>query len=350
MEAGAYPQIYIFCFFLFLMKKKSLIISITIGVAVFLIFLNWVGLGAIASVFKRVNLGYLAIYFIISSATFLPQVFRWQVILRGHNKDVGFLMLLRQTIAGYAVSYITPAVRLGGEPLRAYMLKKEADVDLRTGSSSIIIDKFVELIGSLVFGAIGLVLLIFIPGVSFWFKLVLASLILYGFYGLFVLYYRTVTDRGSFSELFIRFRFIKIERIKGFVNTLQDVEKRLKEFFTKHKKELFISCFFYFMYGVMAVFEFKFLLLGLGVDASLSVVILSLTILGLMYFIPVPAALGFLEAGQTSLFYILEKEGGIGFVLSLVTRVRNLIFVALGFSLISYFSGGEIEKRIKKKK
>jgi len=331
------------------MKKKTLIISIILGAAVFLFFLYRVGLGAIGEVFQNVHLGYLAIYFIISTSTFIPQVLRWKVILKGYGKDVGFWMLLRQTIAGYAVSYVTPAVRIGGEPLRAYMLQKEAGIDLRTGSSSIIIDKFIELIGSLIFGAVGLVLLIFVPGIPFWFKVVLGSLILYGFYGLFVIYYRTVTDRGSFSELFVRLGFYKIKKIKGFVHTLEDVEGKLKKFFVEKKKEFFVSFSHYVIYGLLAILEFKFLLLGLGIDASLVVVVLALTVLGLAYFIPVPAALGFLEAGQTGLFYALRGEGSIGFVLSLVVRIRNLIFVAIGFSLIAYFSGKVVEKKLRKK-
>ena len=96
--------------------------------------------------------------------------------------------------------------------------------------------------------------------------------------------------------------------------------------------------------------EFKFLLLGLGINASLVVIILALTVLGLVYFIPIPAGLGFLEAGQTGLFYALKGEGSIGFVLSLITRIRNLIFVAIGFSLIAYFSGGVVEKKLKGRK
>ena len=107
------------------MKKKTLIISIIIGAAVFLFFLYRVGLEAIGEIFQNVNPGYLAIYACISVVTFIPQVFRWKVILKGYGKDVGFWMLLRQKIAGYAVSYVTPAVRVGGEPVRAYMLEKE---------------------------------------------------------------------------------------------------------------------------------------------------------------------------------------------------------------------------------
>lgn len=331
------------------MKKASLIISIFIGAAIFLFFLWRVGISSIINIFKTLNLFYIALYFIISTLTYLPNVFRWKVIIKGYGKNVSFLMLLKQTIAGNSISYVTPVARIGGEPLRAYMLKKEANIDLRTGSSSIIIDKFVELIGALIFGVFGLILLFFVPEISFLFKIILASVIVFAFYGLFVLYYRTITNRGSFSDLFIIFKVYRIKSIKNFVNTLKAVEKKLKKFFIENKKELLISFFCYFVYGVLIIFEFKFLLLGLGLNASLVVIVISLTIFGFVNFIPVPAALGFLEAGETSLFQIVEGKGSIGFVLSLILRIRDLFFVALGFGLISYFSGREIEKRLIKK-
>lgn len=331
------------------MKKRNLIISVLIGLAIFLFFLDRVGLGNVIDIFKNVNLFYLFIYFIISTSTFIPPVLRWKIILKGYGKKLPFLMLFKQTIAAYPISYITPSVRIGGEPLRAYMLKKEANIDLRTGSSSIIIDKFVELAGSVIFGTFGLVLLFFTP-TPFLFKIILGSVILYTFYGLFVLYYRIVTGRGSFSSLFLYFKFYKISKIKNFVHVLEDVEKKLKKFFLKNKKEFLMSFFYYFIYGILIIFEFKFLLLGLGVDASLVTVVLSLTVLGFVNFIPVPAALGFLEAGQSSLFYALTGKGSIGFALSLIIRLRNLFFTAVGFSLISYFTGGEIEKAVRRRK
>jgi uncharacterized protein (TIRG00374 family) len=332
------------------MKKKStFIISIIIGAAIFLIFLYRVGLSSIADIFKNLSLFYFSVYFIISAVTFIPPVLRWQIILKGYGEKVPFLMLLRQTLASFPISYLTPAVRIGGEPLRAYMLKKEADIDLRKGSSSIIIDKFVELTGAVMFGAIGIILLFFTP-VSFLFKIVLALIILYAFYGLFLIYYRTIADRGSFSTVFTFFRLNKIKKIENFVHVLKDIEKKLKKFFVKNKKELLMSFFYYFIYGILIIFEFKFLLLSIGLDASLVTVILSLTVLGFVNLIPVPAALGFLEAGQTSLFHALTGKGEIGFVLSLIIRIRNLFFVAIGFSLISYFSGGEIGKRLNRKR
>jgi hypothetical protein len=334
-----------------LKKRLNLIISLIVGLVIFGFFLWKVGLEALMLIYENINFYYLTLYIIMTFTTFLFIAGRWQVILRAYGKKakkVTFLTLLRQSIAGYAVGYITPSVRLGGEPLRAYMLKKEADIDLRTGSTSIILDKFVELAGTTLFGVLGLILLMYVKGIPFWFKFLLFVLIVFTFLLLATIYYRTVTGKGSFSSLFNLLRLYKISKIENFVKTLEDVEIKLEKFFKNHKKEFMISFFFYFLYGLAVILEMKYLLLSFGISANLTSIILALTLIGLVNFIPVPAALGFLEAGQSSLFYILKGEGSIGFALSIMIRLRNLFFTAVGFALISYFSGNQVRKMVRK--
>jgi uncharacterized protein (TIRG00374 family) len=328
------------------MKKRiNVIISLLVGIAIFAFFLKRAGIGPVIDLFRNINLIYVALFITVSFFTFFSYALRWQIILKAYKKKVRFITLLRQTIAAFAVSYLTPAARLGGEPLRAYMLKKEAGVDLKTGTSSIIMDKFVELVGSILFAILGLCLFLFIPGITLTFKLVFTGLIVFTVSVLLIFYHRTVTGRGSFSSLFNLFRLYKIARWKNFVFVLKDIEKKLEYFFVHHKKAFFLSSASYLIYTVLILFEMKFLLLAFGVNASIMTIVISLTLIGACNFIPVPAALGFLEAGQTSLFAALQGEGSIGFALSLLLRMRHLFFVAVGFSLISHFSVKIFQKK-----
>jgi len=330
-------------------KGINLILSLLFGLAVFGFFFYRSGVNDVFSVFSNIHPLYLGIFFVISSLTFVPTVWRWGVVLKAHKKNIPFLSLLKYTLVGYAVSYVTPSVKVGGEPLRAYMLNKEHNVDLKTASSTIIIEKFVEFSGGAILGLVGLFLFFSLPGINFWLKLVMSISLFLGFLILSIIYYRTVMGRGSFSSLFVFFRLNKIAKWKNFVLTIRGVEKHMHKFFVESKKAFVLSFLTYFLYMIMVVFEFKFLLLGLGLDESIRTVLLSITIAGFANFIPVPAALGFLEAGQASLFSLIRKEGSIGFALSIVSRIRALIFVAIGFSLITYFSGNQFSDKIRKK-
>jgi glycosyltransferase 2 family protein len=329
-------------------NKRFLVISLILGIALFLMFIVKLGKSAIQLITSNFNLPYLGIYAVLSILAFLPLAWRWQVILKAHGKKINIWKLLKQTIAGYAVSYITPAARIGGEPLRAYMLKKECRVDLKTGSSSIIIDKFVELLGSVLYGVLGLGLLMFVPEAPRIIKLVLGGIVVLVFLLLSFLYYRLVKRKGFFSYIFVLLHLSKFSKSNKILEALIETEEKIGHFFREHKKTFLIAFFFYCVSGAIFIIEFKFLFLGIGINISIAELILIITFLGVINFVPVPAALGVLEAGQSGLFYLLKGEGSIGLAFSLLVRIRNFSFVALGFLIISSFSGKEIIKEFNK--
>ncbi len=330
-------------------KRIFLIISLIIGLLLFVFFIIGLGKSAVILISQNLNFYYLGVYTIITTFAFFPITWRWQVILKAHDEKVGFFRLLKQTIAGYAISYITPAVRIGGEPLRAYMLKKESNIDLKTGTSSIIIDKYVELFGSIIFALVGFILILFIP-ISWIFKITLAILILIILIPLVLFYYRTIRGNGSFSSIFILFRLSKFSKSGKILPALKAMENKMQIFFKEHKKALFIAFLFYAFTGIIFVFEFKYLFLGFGVELSIIELILMITLLGFINLIPIPASLGILEAGQSGLFCLLKNNPSIGLAFSLLVRIRNFAFVALGFLLISHFTGFQILRDFKNQK
>ena len=110
------------------MKKKiNLIISFILGLIIFAGFIWWLGPEAVAMIVENLMWRYLFIFLLLSLTPFLFITLRWKIILSAYKKKVAFWTLFRQVIAGNAISYVTPSARIGGEPLRAYMLKKEAN-------------------------------------------------------------------------------------------------------------------------------------------------------------------------------------------------------------------------------
>ena len=62
----------------------------------------------------------------------------------------------------------------------------------------------------------------------------------------------------------------------------------------------------------MGILEFKFLLLALGLNATIFEILLFQIMLGITNLIPVPAGLGFQEIGQSGLFKLFNKGAGAG--------------------------------------
>jgi len=326
----------------------ALIFSFLIGIIVFFYFVFKLGPSAFEHITENINLFYIILFFLCSFILFLIATWRARIILNAYKKKIPFFLLLKQIIAGYAISYITPGARVGGEPVRIYMLKKEAGIDYRTGSASVLMDKFVEITGIVVFGLVGVILFVFSPEISYSLKIGVAiSLIIVSFLLVFF-YLRCIAGKGSFSSLFNLFMLNGFPKLKKYFYFIIDVEKKMGNFFIKHKKAFLNSFVVYALYLIISILQMKFLLLGLGVDASFIMIMVSLTFLVVAEIIPVPAALGLLEAGQSAVFSLFSKGGSVGFAVSIFLRISAIFFVSLGFVFLSHFGWKRLEILLRK--
>ena len=83
--------------------------------------------------------------------------------------------------------------------------------------------------------------------------------------------------------------------------------------------------------------EFKFALLVFGFEANPVQIILALSMVGFAYMMPIPAALGILEASEASMFTLLGINPGIGVAVSLLIRARDTIMMGLGLGSLSHY-------------
>jgi len=320
--------------------NKTQVVLFALGILLFVYSIYVLG-GASVELFRaNFNAKYMWLYVVFTTLAIFPLVWRWQAILKGYGKSIGFFKLLRMQLAGYAVSFVTPSSRIGGEPLRIYMLKKESNVDYKTGTASIILDKYMEYLGSLTFGLVGVVLLIFIPGMPGIIRLILFGLIIFSMLVLTYVYYRLSRKKGLFHNLFSI--FLSKKRLEKMGKSLKDIDSRLSHFMIHQKKAFFASYSFYILSAVIAIIEYKFLLLSFGVSTNVLELIIVIMIVGITTLIPLPMALGSMEFGQSGFFALLKNEAGAGLLFSLIYRVRGLIVSAIGFCLLILFSGKDI--------
>jgi len=187
------------------------------------------------------------------------------------------------------------------------------------------------LLGTVAFGVVGLILFLFTP-ISYKIKLILTLAIILASTLLFIFYYRLSKNKPFFSKI----------SPKKFKETMKDIDNKMSDFIINHKKEFLYSFLFYCLSGFLFLIEFKYLLLSFGVESTITEIILIVTMLGATNFIPIPAQLGSLEAGQITLFKFMRGEGDIGMALSLLMRVRYLILISIGFLIISHFGFKEV--------
>jgi len=327
------------------LKSKLNIIFLILGITLFGLFLYKFGIEAFNIIKYNINFFYLSLFILVTAIGIVPNTMKIKVILDSYGYKINLFKLIKQHVSAFAVSYVTPASRLGGEPLKVYMLKKETNVDYKTGTTAVILDKFVEVLGSALYGIIGLILLIMLFGIPLYFKLIFGFLVFLALFILYTIYYRVKKGKGVFSNVFLFLRLNRIRDWNKLTPTLRDIENKMGEFFRNHKKSFALSCFFYIINGIFFIIEFKFLLLSIGVTASIFQIILMINVWGLMNFVPTPASLGFLEAGQFGLFSILKGDGATGLAMTFVLRATYLLVVCLGFIFIILFSGKQLLKK-----
>lgn len=137
-----------------------------IGIVLITIVMAFFGLNEVVSVVTSANMTYLAMALLLQAAILALLAVRLITISRKHE-NLGFFSAFRISMSGMAISLLTPIAKIGGEPLKIYLLKKKRF----TGSEAtaiIAVDTLAELASSLL-----MVLFVFVmfaenvPGVIF---------------------------------------------------------------------------------------------------------------------------------------------------------------------------------------
>jgi uncharacterized protein (TIRG00374 family) len=311
-------------------------LPILVGLILFWLVFKNINLQDFIDIVKNANAWYLILYFALSVLLMLCSVFRWKLILLSQNHKIKFIYLVKSYLAGYGVSYITPSAKLGGEPVRAALLKRYG-LKTHESLSTIIIDKSLELSGSALFFVIGAVILVLnyaLPD-NLKFLIVIVSIIFLGLIGFGI--YQIVNEKGFILSTYKFFRLHKLKKFKNLTKKLIDIEKLIIKFYKKDKKHFFSALFIMAIAWGLMFAEFKVAMLIFGFDANLLQIFLTFSVVGAAYLIPVPFAMGTLEGGQVALFNTIGLDSAIGFGVGLLTRARDSIIAAIGLTIATYY-------------
>lgn len=142
-------------------RKKATNIFLCIGIIAVVIMLLtfdipyaqiWKNLHKAGWWFVAVVLIWIPIYMI--------NAWSWMVIIKGNDKKcaVPYFQILKYTISGYALNYITPVGLLGGEPYRIMELSKYYNID--RASSAVILYAMMHIFSHFFFWAFSIVLFV----------------------------------------------------------------------------------------------------------------------------------------------------------------------------------------------
>jgi glycosyltransferase 2 family protein len=249
----------------------------------------------------------------------------WRFAFRRDRVPLRTLYFAR--LAGEAVNVTTPTASLGGEAVKAWLVRRH--VSLETATSSVIVAKTTITIAQ------GLLLVVGI--VCAWWALPHDSAVLRGMQwlllvevvavGIFVAAQVGGLFAGS-GRLLKRFGMLAPE--SGGLTRLDD---SLSAFYRGEPRRLGLSVGFHFVGWLTNALETWVILALLGIDVSFvgALVIEAFSTAIRFATFMVPGSLGALEGGHVAIFVALGFTGTVGLSYSLVRRIREAAWVGVGF-------------------
>lgn len=312
------------------LKKISLKnIFFFIGIGFFFYLINNLGWDVLAKQLSDINFRFIPIL-LIALCWHMSHTFAWGIILHGFGHKTSFLNIFRLKIISEAVNMVAPAANIGGDSVRAFMMKSEIPLD--EGIPGVMIDKTIDYIARMLFIAAGLIITIaYIDIPRDW---ITASIICLATIFISNTILVMVQIKGLSGPL-IKFSRI-IPPLKRFLESKKDklgsVDSNVKNFYTTKKGRIALATLFHIGGRILGVWEIYYILNLLNIPVSFldSFFIASIANIVQSMFFLIPGQWGVSESVQGMLLDILGFTTSAGISLGIIRRIRRIFYMGLG--------------------
>lgn len=254
------------------------------------------------------------------------------------GSNLSFLSVLRLTISGYAINYITPFVALGGEPYRIMELKPTLGIQKAT--SSVLLYSLMHMFSHVLFWLVSIVLIIVFVPMN---EMLLAGCGLMLFFGLILGYWFVRVYQKGFTvstfRLLEKVPFLR-NKVRVFARdkaeTLAEIDDQIRVLYAERKPRFYSSLILEFAGRVVGCLEIYFTARAIGLDMSLvqSLIVSSGSSLfaNLIFFFPMQ--LGTREGGLALALQSVGFAAGAGIFIGVVMRIRELVWIIIGLALM----------------
>ena len=310
-----------------------------VGILTFFGLVWHIGPARIAETVGHLGPAALAFVLLPSLVMYSLEAWGWRLTLGTHAHAVPFWKLLAIRTAGEVVNMTTPSAYVGGEPLKAYLLKREG-VPIVEGLASVVTAKTTMTIAEILFILLGLACWVFgasdraaagSPDGSASFVAVLLSVgLLVSGTAAFVV----VQRRGLFAGLLglLRRCGIRIGFLESREHKLHELDRLILQFYSGNTRGFVLSTGACFLGWLAEAMEVYVMLLCLGgpvdVPRALAIAALSVFIKGGAFFIP--GSIGAQEAGNVLLLVAYGYSEVTGLAFALLRRFRELVWICIG--------------------
>ncbi|MEK9628532.1 MAG: lysylphosphatidylglycerol synthase transmembrane domain-containing protein [Nitrospinota bacterium] len=313
------------------MKKFFNLALFLIGLALLVWAISLVDMAKTLELLLKLKFGFLAILVIYYLITWLDTMswkfnFPPDIISVVTNQRLWIVRTI-----GDAYNTITPLGTLGGEPLKAHLLKVHHDISLKETISSLIITRTTFLAALIVFCTPGIFFIHFSPNIPDKFKII--SLIGMVTFSIMIFLFFIFQITGTLGKIAKWFGSrTRSEGMDKFLGKLVQLDEMFSTFYRRFPERIFVSILYAFVGWILGLGEVYLIFYFLGYSPSF-IDIWIIEAMGQLvkagsFFIPY--SLGALEGGLVLTFSSLGFPPSLGLATSLIGRIKLLAWVGLG--------------------
>lgn len=259
---------------------------------------------------------------------------RWRLLLAILGTPVRTLRALAYRAAGQAVGTVVPSARLGGDPLRVWLLVR-GSTPPAAALASVAIDRGLEM-GSSAGFTVFFALILLRQGIPALHGPVASALLgaLAIATGLGMTMRRLRRHAGLLTALVQRTGLGRLRLVRGRLALLEEAEAAATALVARTR-----PLAHGFLLGVLAnlltPLEYWLLLTAFGLPADGVAVVAAIFATGAAHSMPVPGGVGVLEGAQMWLFGMLGHPAEVGLAVGFAVRLREIAWVVPGLVVLA---------------
>jgi len=321
------------------MKKLINLILFIIGCGFLVWTINSVDIEKTFELLIHIKFGFLALLLLYTLITWLDNLswkynFPSDIAKSFTNKNLWVVRLI-----GDAYNTITPLGTMGGEPIKAYLLKENYGISLKQTFSSLVINRTTFLTALILFCIPGIFFILNSTDIPRGFKntsllgLISFTIIIF----LFFIFQIT----GALGKI-CKWLIPKTRKptFRSFLENLIQLSKLFSIYYRSSPKRIFISIFYALWGWILGIGEVYLILFFLGFSPPIRDIWIIESMAQLVragsFFIPF--SIGVLEGGFVIIFSSLGYSSSLGLAVSILSRIKQLTWVAFGLSTGSVMS------------
>lgn len=293
----------------------------------------------VTTMVARVGYGIIVIVGIYFVAFAIDSV-TWQMTIRGVPLDfVWAYRVWKLRMVGESFNAVIPAGGMGGEPVKATLLKAHYGINYREGTASLILAKTINMIALVIFLIGGFVLMIEGEALPKAYEYMAGAGLLALGVGVFLFF---VIQRLSITSLtgtwVSRWRIGR--RVEDILHHIHDMDERLVHFYSRNKGRFAGALFLALVNWMLGVVEIYYALVFLDrpvtwAEAWVIEAVAQLVRTGAFF---IPAAIGVQEGAFLLVCGAITGSAPIGVAVSVVRRIREVTWIVWGFAVGALYS------------